>query len=45
LVTLLQNKTNTRSEILELAAGFTFLETRIDLVGLQTNGLVFDTLS
>jgi hypothetical protein len=45
LVTLLQNKTNTRSEILEFAAGFTFLETRIDLVGLQTNGLVFDTLS
>ena len=44
-VTLLQNKTSTRSEILELAAGFTFLETRIDLVGLQTNGLVFDTLS
>jgi hypothetical protein len=44
-VTLLQNKTNTRSELLELAAGFTFLETRIDLVGLQTNGLVFDTLS
>jgi len=44
-VTLLQNKTNTRSELLELAAGFTFLETRIDLVGLQTNGLVFDNLS
>ncbi len=44
-VTLLQNKTNTRSELLELAAGFTFLESRIDLVGLQTNGLVFDTLS
>jgi hypothetical protein len=44
-VTLLQNKTNTRSELLELAAGFTLLESRIDLVGLQTNGLVFDTLS
>ena len=44
-VTLLQNKTNTRSELLELAAGFTFLETQINLVGLQTYGLVFDTLS
>jgi hypothetical protein len=44
-VTLLQNKTNTRSELLELAAEFTFLESRIDLVGLQANGLVFDTLS
>jgi hypothetical protein len=44
-VTLLQNNTNTRSELLELAAGFTFLESRIDLLGLQTNGLVFDTLS
>ena len=44
-VMLLQNKTNTRSDLLELAAGFTFLESRIDLVGLQTNGLVFDTLS
>jgi hypothetical protein len=42
---LLKNKTYTRTDLLDMAVTVSNLETRIDLVGLQTNGLVFDTLS
>ena len=44
-VNLLKNKTYTRTDLLDMAVTVSNLETRIDLVGLQTNGLVFDTLS
>ena len=44
-VNLLKNKTYTRTDLLDMAVTVLNLETRIDLVGLQTNGLVFDTLS
>jgi hypothetical protein len=44
-VNLLKNKTYTRTDLLDMAVTVSNLESRIDLVGLQTNGLVFDTLS
>ena len=44
-VNLLKNKNYTRTDLLDMAVTVSNLETRIDLVGLQTNGLVFDTLS
>jgi len=44
-VNLLKNKTYTRTDLLDMAVTVSNLETRIDLVGLQTNGLVFDNLS
>ena len=44
-VNLLKNKTYTRTDLLDMAVTVPNLESRIELVGLQTNGLVFDTLS
>jgi len=44
-VNLLKNKTYTRTDLLDMAVTVLNLESRIELVGLQTNGLVFDTLS
>jgi len=44
-VNLLKNKTYTRTDLLDMAVTVSNLESRIDLVGIQTNGLVFDTLS